>query len=411
MDYWNAWHSSYADPDSALRRRLSLVQAQVRAALDRAPAGPIRAVSVCAGQGHDLIGALAGHPRAGDVSARLVELDRRNVLLARLAAGAAGLDGVQAIVADGSLTDSYASAVPADLVLVCGVLGNVSAADLTRTIDSLDRLCAPAATVVWTRHHHPPDLVPHVRAALQRAGFAELACEDAPPFAVGANRLTRAPRPLLPGARMFEFIGHRALWPHLDDDRRAALDALFRPDSSLAQLVEAVRALPHGRPREDTVDGMLSEGRGTSATKNLFLAQVMRQRFPDSDPLLVHRVYRLERRCARELLGEEIAAAVPAEGVTDVHRYLTATVQGRRIPIDATLPGGAWDGSSPLAPVCGPGRDFPAGADPDADMRVLERRHCDEAARRPLLAALEAAAAPPAAAPLSVAAPPLSPLP
>jgi hypothetical protein len=395
VDDWHAWHSSYEQPDSALVARLALVRAQVRAALDRAPPGPIRAISVCAGQGHDLIGALAEHPRREDVSARLVELDARNVLLARLAAKAARLDAVEAIAADASLTDSYVGAVPADLILVCGVFGNISADDVLHTIENLRQLCAPAATVVWTRHRHPPDLVPHVLVAFERAGFAQLACEDAPPFAVGASRLLAAPRPLRSGVRLFEFIGHRALWPHLSDDQRAALDALFRPDCSLVELVEAVRALPYGRPREDTVDGMLSDGRGTSSAKHLFLAQVLRQRFPDTDPVLVHRVYRLDPACARERYGPAIAKAVPAEGLTDVHRFLEVTLDGRRTALDATLAGPPWDGRSPLEPACGPGRDFPAGADPDADMRALEQEHCDPAGRRALLAAIAAAAAPP----------------
>lgn len=37
---WKAWHEDYADPDSALGRRLAVVQAQVRAALDRSAPAP-----------------------------------------------------------------------------------------------------------------------------------------------------------------------------------------------------------------------------------------------------------------------------------------------------------------------------------------------------------------------------------
>jgi hypothetical protein len=106
-----------------------LVQDQVRAALDRVPAGPMRAISVCAGQRHDLIGVLAGHPRRGDVSARLVELDEQNVLLARHAVSAADLDGVEMFAGDASITDAYAGAVPADLILMCGLFGNITADD------------------------------------------------------------------------------------------------------------------------------------------------------------------------------------------------------------------------------------------------------------------------------------------
>lgn len=56
---WRAWHEDYESPDSALTRRLAVVQALIRAALDRAPPGPVQAIGVCAGQGHDLIGVLA----------------------------------------------------------------------------------------------------------------------------------------------------------------------------------------------------------------------------------------------------------------------------------------------------------------------------------------------------------------
>ncbi len=73
------------------------VQTQVRAALARCAPGPVQAISVCAGQGHDLIGVLAEHPRRADVTARLVELDEHNALLARLAAEDAGLDGVEVV--------------------------------------------------------------------------------------------------------------------------------------------------------------------------------------------------------------------------------------------------------------------------------------------------------------------------
>jgi hypothetical protein len=75
---WYDWHAPYGDPSSGLSLRLSWVQERIWAALDEAPPGPIRLISMCAGQGHDVLGALPGHPRRGDVTARLVELDPRN---------------------------------------------------------------------------------------------------------------------------------------------------------------------------------------------------------------------------------------------------------------------------------------------------------------------------------------------
>lgn len=391
---WRAWHAGYEDPDSELGRRLAVVQHRLRDALDRLPPGPIRAISVCAGQGHDIIGVLAEHPRRADVSARLVELDPRNVALAQSAARAAGLGGVEALAADASLTDAYIGAVPADLVLVCGVFGNIAAAEVANTIEQLGQLCAPEATVIWTRHRRAPDLVPHIRETFARAGFAEVAFEDAPPFGIGANRLRRAPEPLRPGVKLFDFIGYEALWPHLSAAKRAALGALFRAECSLVELVEAIRTLPFGRPSEPTVERMLLEARGTSAGKHLFLAQALARRFPSTEPALVHRVHRLDRARAQALFGAEIAATIPDGGLTDVHRYLTIALEGRRVELDVSVPGRPWDGRSPLALACGPGRDYPAGADPDAELLALERAHCDATARAPFLAALAAAGEP-----------------
>ena len=168
---------------------------------------------MCAGQGHDLIRVLAEHPRRGEVTARLVERDEYNVLLARRAARAAGLDGVEVIAADASVTDAYQHAVPADLILLCGVFGNVSADDIAHILGHLPRLCAADATVLWTRHRHPPDLTPYIRETFERAGFGELAFADSPPFGVGANRLMAAPRPFQPGVRLFEFVGYDVLQP------------------------------------------------------------------------------------------------------------------------------------------------------------------------------------------------------
>jgi hypothetical protein len=140
---------------------------------------------------------------------------------------------------------------------------------------------------------------------------------------------------------------------------------------------------------------MLLEARGTSAAKHLLLAQLLAKRAPATAPALVHRVYRLDRARARELFGDAIAETVPSEGLVDVHRYLTIVLEGQRISVDATVPGPPWDGRTPLEPVCGPGRDFAAGADPDADMRALEAEHCDATSRAPFLAAFAAANAPP----------------
>lgn len=91
---WQRWHEPYEDPDSAMSAGLRAVQEQVAAALDRAAPGPVRLLSLCAGQGRDVLPVLADSPRGGDVTGRLVELDPGNAAAAR-AAAPAGVEVVQ----------------------------------------------------------------------------------------------------------------------------------------------------------------------------------------------------------------------------------------------------------------------------------------------------------------------------
>src|ERR1700742_2284341 len=204
---WLEWHRDYDDPGSLLSRRLELVQGHLHAELDRAPAGDIRLISLCAGQGRDVIGVLAGHPRRDDVRARLVELDERNVAIARQAAQAAGLDGVEVLQADAGTTDACAGAVPAQIVLVCGIFGNITDGDIRTTVAALPSLCAPGALVLWTRHRRPPDLTPAIRSWFEQAGFREEAFHTSPDgfMSVGAHRLTGVPGALGLGQRLFTF--------------------------------------------------------------------------------------------------------------------------------------------------------------------------------------------------------------
>ncbi|MEV6481559.1 class I SAM-dependent methyltransferase [Streptomyces sp. NPDC051576] len=210
---WHEWHNAYDSPDSYLSERLALVQERVRYALDAAPPGPLTAISLCAGQGRDLIGVLADHPRGAEVRARLVELDERNVADARRAARDAGLPRVEVVAGDASLTDAYTDLAPADLVLLCGVLGNIIDADVERLLDHCTALCRTGGTVVWTRNRKAPDLVPRICAWLEERGFERLwVSEPSRAASVGAHRFTGENRQLPPGTSMFDFIGYDTLW-------------------------------------------------------------------------------------------------------------------------------------------------------------------------------------------------------
>jgi hypothetical protein len=195
-----------------MARRLQAVQAQIRAALDRSPAGRLQAVSLCAGQGRDLLEVLADHPRRHEVRARLVELDPRNCAVARALAALHGLEQVEVITADASLAVHYQDVVPADLVLVCGVFGNIADEDIERTIEACTQLCTAGGTVIWTRHREAPDRVPAICDWFTAHGFDLLwLSEPDAGFGVGAHRFSSEPQPLQADRRIFDFIGYDVL--------------------------------------------------------------------------------------------------------------------------------------------------------------------------------------------------------
>jgi len=205
---WHEWHREYEEPGSPLTIRLALVQRRIRDVLDAAPPGLIQVVSACAGQGRDVLGVLVDHPRRDDVRARLVELDAGLAGTARDAARDFALSGVDVVTGDASTTSAYEGAAPADLVLFCGVFGNVSDHDIRHTVSRLPMLCAPGAKVIWTRHRREPDLTPTVREWFKDTGFHEVAF-DAPEevyVGVGTHRLVVPPIPFQHGVKLFTFL-------------------------------------------------------------------------------------------------------------------------------------------------------------------------------------------------------------
>jgi hypothetical protein len=203
---WRAWHEGYDDPDSVLSVRLRAVQDQVRAFLETAPPGPVHVLSACSGLGLDLVGALTDHPRRDEVRGLLVELDDELVSRSAQLVADAGLTGLEVVQGDAGDTTSYSGAAPADLLLLCGIFGNISDDDIHNTVRNASRLCAPDATVVWTRHRRAPDLTPTIRAWWEQAGWSELDFLSPGPDSpsVGVQRLETEPLPFAP-LRLFTF--------------------------------------------------------------------------------------------------------------------------------------------------------------------------------------------------------------
>lgn len=167
---WLAWHDPYDDPSSSLSRRLEVVQRHLAAALNRCEDGPISILSMCAGQGRDILAVLERHHRAPDVTARLVELDERNVAVAAVRVAELDSPHIEVVKGDAGVTDAYAGIVPATVVLACGVFGNISDRDIETTVAALPTLCRAGATVIWTRHRRSPDLTPRIRSSFSVGG-------------------------------------------------------------------------------------------------------------------------------------------------------------------------------------------------------------------------------------------------
>jgi hypothetical protein len=205
---YEAWHRQYDDPISSLAQRLAIVQRRLDERLSAAPPGAVRLISMCAGQGRDVFGVLPAHQRRGDVTAVLVELDHRNVEVARASAEQTGLTRIDVVEADAAVSDVYALSVPADIVLACGIFGNISDQDLERTVRNLSMLCQTGASVIWTRHRNEPDMTPRIRGWFAESGFEELsfdAIDNESKSGIGTVRLIAEPLPFRPGFRFFKF--------------------------------------------------------------------------------------------------------------------------------------------------------------------------------------------------------------
>lgn len=210
MTDWRAWHRAYDDPDSDLSGRRRAVQRRIDDWLDVRPEEDLRVVSACSGDGRDLLEVLARRPDGDRVSALLLELDEGLAAAASTFAAEHGLHRVDVRRQDAGVTDSYADAVPADLVMLCGVLGNLTDEDARSTVAAARELAAPGAWVLWTRGRfdedadEPTDLL---RLWFAEDGFEEVGF-DAPRetgFRVGAHRLVAEPRPLVRGRTFFRF--------------------------------------------------------------------------------------------------------------------------------------------------------------------------------------------------------------
>jgi hypothetical protein len=211
---WRQWYTQYDDPDTSLARRLVVVRQRIGEALAtlRSPkplrsAAPLRILSLCSGDGRDLL------PELVDVEpqryrAVLVESDRSIAADAVKTSGALGLDGVRVITGDAGTTSTFIEHLPVDLLLLCGIFGNVSPDDIQATLMAAPAMLVDGGFVIWTRGSFKSDLRPTIRAWVQQAGLVETSWDSEPDgYGVGVARLTegRPGQAELP-AKLFSFI-------------------------------------------------------------------------------------------------------------------------------------------------------------------------------------------------------------
>jgi hypothetical protein len=178
----------------------------LQSALERAPLGPIRLISLCSGDARDVTRALADHPRRNDVTGCLIELDPQ---LADTATS--NLRSIESQIAvrcgDASDPHMFGDLVPADVLLLVGIFGNIADSDVQRLISTVPAICRQGATVIWTRHRREPDLTPSIAL-----WFADAGCESSTfsspglgSFAVGSERYRNTTSPAQLPERLFTF--------------------------------------------------------------------------------------------------------------------------------------------------------------------------------------------------------------
>lgn len=226
---WSEWYKQY-DSFPSLQARLRIVQEQITAALNECPPGPVRIVSICAGDGRDLIGTLQNHPRRNDVTASLLDSDLDSVYRGKTAAVAAGLGGqLNFIHADAALAGNYAGAIPADLVILSGLLVHLRHENVPAFIRSLRMFCRTGGYVIWNRHfvlYQGHEQVRVIRKLFQQATFEEIHFETTAldGFAVSRVRFTGQVEPLDTTRVLFEFVGLDRLLSEAPPDANVPAD-------------------------------------------------------------------------------------------------------------------------------------------------------------------------------------------
>ncbi len=168
---WAEWHRGYEDPSSSLARRLAVVRRHVSDVVSGPRQGQIRVLSLCAGDGRDLLPVLADR-RPPMEFAVLVEKYPVLAETARRTATDRQLEGVTVITGDAGDPVLFGTAHPVDLLLLCGIFGNVAEDDIKKTVAATPALLRDYGTVIWTRGSTNPRPATVDSPVVRRGGTA-----------------------------------------------------------------------------------------------------------------------------------------------------------------------------------------------------------------------------------------------
>lgn len=209
---WNQWHTGY-ETSASLQARLKAVSEQITIAINDCPPGPIKIISLCAGDGRDILLALQNHPRRKDVSASLVDNHLESIERGRELALKTGLTKqIHFLHADAGLGETYADIGHANVVLLSGFLGHLRHGDALNLISKLPMVVKTNGSVIWNRHvvlHDGAEQVARIRGAFRSHHFDEehfaATAEDG--FAMGRVCFKGESAPLDAAQKLFEFVG------------------------------------------------------------------------------------------------------------------------------------------------------------------------------------------------------------
>jgi len=204
---WAEWHDKYDVENSDLAARLVLVQSAIKQSVPLNVTNVYTIIDICGGDARDIVGALSSHPAKDKINGVLIEIDIALASKAKKSFKNAELN-INTVLADAADTHFYKNYAPADLVLLCGVFGNVKDTDVKKIISHLPYLCKRGGKVIWTRNKREPDVTPQIREFFKETNFEETAfiTTESNMYAIGINTFRGEPVASWTDTHMFTFI-------------------------------------------------------------------------------------------------------------------------------------------------------------------------------------------------------------